>query len=100
MSRLTEGVYKHITYRIDQSGGNGGMSKEVEGFAFVIPGWEWFHACARPFNDGWKVDHFESGYYCQVFSKTLNDAPLDMKKKLEEKGEKEVRAMLAKVVVL
>ena len=95
---LEEGhLFVSIKYLIDQ-GGPTRPPREVEGWAFEIPGWPEFHCCVRHdfhhptslFNE-WIIDHFESGYHVGVTLKCKEDAPLVMKQKLDAIGKKKVR---------
>lgn len=94
----------HIKYRICWTDNGVFAPREVDGFAFEIPGWPEFHCCVRwgnrlwensVFND-WLIDQYETGRAISEagYPQCKEDAPEIMRKLLDSKGKDVIREVM------
>jgi hypothetical protein len=94
-----------ITYKIHWTEKGVLAPREVQGFAFRIPGWPEFRCCVRfgdRFGDDlfadWIIDHYDTGLAISEAGrlKRMEAAPRKMKKVLDAIGKERVHKALLK----
>lgn len=87
-----------VTGRITDRYAPGGARK-VRGYAFQVPGFEWFHTWATPYDlGGWVATHWESGLSVGANEGVRGDRAKDIPAKvaafLNAEGVKRVRCRM------